>query len=154
MAEAPQTRPNLASRAEVAHFLSGFAGVVAELQQLMSEETAHLAAGRIREGLGRAARKAELAASYVASLELARANAVALARFAPDEIAALKLAHAGFRVVVERNQAVIATARAVSEGLIKSVAEDVARQKRPRSYGSPPPARPAAAQPLVYSARL
>lgn len=154
MADPATARASLATRAEAEFFLAGLAGVMADLQQLMSEETAHLSAGRIREGLGREVRKAELAAGYVTGLERARANAVALARLAPDRIAALRLAHDEFRVVVERNQAVIATARAVSEGLVKSVAEDVARQQRPRSYGSPPPSRPVPAQPMVYSARL
>jgi hypothetical protein len=126
---------------------------MAELERVLDEETTHLAAGRIREGLSREERKSQLAAGYLLGLEHAKANAVALARYAPQAIIRLQGAQTHLRAAVERNQTVVATAKAVSEGLVRSVSEEVARQSRPRGYG-PGHQVATAARPLVYSGRL
>ena len=153
MADRTVARPACGSREDAERFVAAFAGTMTRLEGVLAEETAHLAAGRIREGLAREAEKSELAAGYLQGLEHAKANAVALARFAPAAVAALRGAHERFRAAVVANQAVVATARAVSEGLVKSVADEVARQARPRGYGSASPVN-APARPLVFSARL
>ena len=146
-------RPSIAGREEAERFLAAFADTMEALEAVLDEETAEMAAGRIQSALAQEARKSELAAGYLRGLEHARANAVALARFAPEAASRLKAAHVGFRAAVERNQAVIATARAVSEGLVKGVADEMARQKRPAAYGHAP-APASAASPLVYSRRF
>ena len=56
---------------------------------------------------------------------------MALARFAPEAVDGLRAAHAGFGRTVEENRIVLATARAVSEGLIKSLSEEITRASRP-----------------------
>lgn len=151
---AEPARAILGGREAAESFVGSLIATMAALEAVLRREADHLAAGRVRAGLSEEREKTSLAARYLRDLEYLKSNAVALARFAPDAVARLKRAHHGFRAVVEQNQAVVATARSVSEGLIKSVAEDVARQRRPRSYGSAPPARPVSAQPIVYSARL
>jgi hypothetical protein len=124
-----------------------------ELETVLEHETAHLRAGRLRDGLAGERRKAELAGAYLRGLEACKSNAVALARFAPDQVESLKDAHAGFRKAVERNQTVIATARAVSEGLVRGLGEEMARVARPQTYGAgrrmvPPPK---SAPPIICS---
>lgn len=147
------TRKAVAGREEAESFVAAFAGTMAELESVLDEETTHLAAGRIREGLSREERKSQLAAGYLLGLEHAKANAVALARYAPQAVLRLRQAQADLRAAVDRNQTVVATARAVSEGLVRSVADEVARQARPRSYGAAPVVA-AGARPLVFSARM
>lgn len=145
-------RRSIATQEEAERFLVVFAETMGELEQVLDHETAELAAGRIQSGLAQEARKSALAAGYLQGLEHARANAVALARFAPAGAARLKEAHLGFRAALERNQAVLETAKAVSEGLVRSVADEVAKSTRPAGYGgSSLPNRSAA--PLVYSGR-
>lgn len=151
-ADPRRQRPSLASREETDRFIAAFLGTVEELQGLLDEQTGHLAAGRMRDGLAREERKTELAGGYLRGLEHARANAVAIARFTPDRVGELRRRHELFRAAVERNQVVIATARAVSEGLVRGVAEEVARQSRPRHYGTGGSGAPARA--IAYSARL
>ena len=147
-------RPRCTSRQEAESLVAGFRQTIADLALVLEEETAHLSAGRIRDGLACETRKGELAGRYLQTVEATKANAVALARFASDLLPALRREHALFQSVVVRNQTVLATARAVSEGLVKGVADEIARQTRPQGYGMPPPAGRPTAKPLVFSTRL
>jgi phage terminase large subunit-like protein len=107
------------------------------LEAVLAEESAHVRVGRLREGLSQAERKTALAAAYVRGLETAKSNAIALARFVPEGIETLKAAHQRFAAVVETNQIVLSTAKSVSEGLVKSVADELGRARNPALYGMP-----------------
>ncbi|GJE16326.1 hypothetical protein [Methylobacterium marchantiae] len=131
------------------------------LEEILTEEGGHVRAGRLRQGLSQTERKTALAAAYMQGLEVAKANAIALARFAPDAVEGLKAAHRRFAEVVETSQVVLATARTVSESLVKSLAEDMNRSRTTTVYGRPsqPPSpygKGAAgrSQPLVLSRSL
>ncbi|TXM72082.1 hypothetical protein FV218_13925 [Methylobacterium sp. WL69] len=131
------------------------------LEGVLARESDHIRVGRLREGLAEAEHKTGLSAAYLQGLETIKANAIALARFAPEGLEALKAAHRRFTAVVEANQMVLATARAVSEGLVKSLAEEVGRARASTIYGRPahapsPYARPGmgAGQSLVLSRSL
>ncbi|MFE1601297.1 hypothetical protein [Methylobacterium sp. ID0610] len=129
-----------------------------ELEGVLEHESAHIRAGRLREGLADEARKAALAGAYLQGLETVKANAVALARFAPAGVAALREAHRRFAAIVETNQTVLATARAVSESLMKSLSSELARAAQPQGYGAqrpaPSPYGAVRATPLVLSRSL
>ena len=145
-------RPAASDRAGAERLVADLVGIMGELEAALQVETEHLAAGRIRAGLAGSARKSELAAAYLQGQQAVKANAVALARHAPHGLASLQVAQMRLQAAVARNQVVVETARSVSEGLVRSLAGDVAARSRPAGYG---PARPAprAATPLVYSAR-
>lgn len=144
------------SRSEAEALAGAALAALAALESALAAETALVRAGRIREGLAEEGRKSELTAAYLRELETVKANAVALARFAPEAVARLKSAHGGFARTVEANRMVLATARAVSEGLIKSVSDELDRAARPAGYGPSAGlvARPAQAGPLVLSRSL
>lgn len=144
-------------REAASRLLSGTLAAMSALEGVLEAEAAHIAAGRLRAGLADAAGKSEIAAAYLLGLQSCKANVVALARFAPDLLAAFRAAQARFMASVERNQSVIATARAVAEGLVKSLAAEVERSKQVGGYGRPPiqgASRPAPASPLVFSGRF
>lgn len=153
MSEPSRERRSIATIEEAEHFLTVFADTMGELEQVLDRETAELSAGRIQSALSLEARKSALAAGYLKGLEHARANAVALARFAPERAGRLKDAHVGFRAALARNQTVLETARAVSEGLVKGVADEMAKNSRPAGYGQAAPAKTSAA-PIAYSGRF
>lgn len=147
----------VACRADAEKLVSGILGAMADLEAALRSEAEHVRAGRFREGLSQEARKAELAGSYMQGLEAIKANAVALARLAPDGVERLKAAHAAFGQVVQDNQTVLATARAVSESLVKGIAEEMNRHARPQGYGpatATAPRRPGTGAPLVLSKSL
>lgn len=152
-AERAERRRSVATRTQSEALVAEVRSVMAELGRVLDTESAHLAAGRIGDGLAQAQVKSDLAAAYMRALETCKANAVALARLAPEAVRELRHDHEAFRRRVERSQAVIATARAVSESLVKSLAAEVDRVSRPRGYAPPTaaPARRANAAPLVFS---
>lgn len=116
--------------------------------------------GRIGEALEREIRKTELAGAYMRGLETVKANAVALARFAPDDVQLLKDAHLAFGDLLQTNQAVLATARAVSETIVRDLAKDAGRTSQPQGYGSTgygavaPAPQPRATGPIMVSKKL
>ena len=144
------------SRPDAERLIGGILAAMDELAGVLEAETGHLREGRLREGLSTQARKSELAGAYARGLEEVKANAVALARFAPEALARLRAAHARFAETVAANQTVLATARAVSEGLIRDVSTEVDRVARPQGYapgGAPAPRLPRAT-PLVVAKNL
>jgi hypothetical protein len=146
----------IATREEAERLLATLTAALDELEGYLDAESELIAAGRIRDGLAGEGRKSELSAAYVLQLQLAKANVVALARLAPEALRVFRARQAAFERVMNRNQTVIATARAVAEGLIRSLSEAVQREARPTVYGAP--ARPSlvaqSASPLVFSGRF
>ncbi|MCJ2034322.1 hypothetical protein [Methylobacterium sp. J-068] len=151
----------ITDRAGAASLVAAVMASLEALDAVLARESAHVRVGRLREGLAEGERKTALSAAYLQGLETVKANAIALARFAPDGVATLKAAHARFTQSVETNQAVLATARTVSEGLVKTLADEMNRARIPTVYGRPsqgpsPYGRSGVArsQPLVLSRSL
>jgi hypothetical protein len=148
----------IGNRSDAEQLVRGVLSTMAELEALLDTETGHVRVGRFREGLAQEARKNELSASYLNGLEAIKANAIAIARFAPEALDGLKAAHARFAGTVKTNQMVLATARAVSESLVKGIAEEMNRHARPQGYG--PGSQPqlqqqrSTSEPLVLSRSL
>jgi len=146
----------IASRTDAEALVKGVLATMTDLEALLEEETGHIRVGRFRQGLSQEQRKSELAAAYIQGLEAVKGNAVALARFAPEAVDRLKTAHGAFGKVVAENQVVLATARAVSETLVKGIADEMNRQSKPQGYApgrQPQPRHPTSA-PLVVSKQL
>jgi len=128
-------RPRIASALEARALIEAVLETLAALSHLIGEETELVRAGRLPEAMQREPRKAELAGIYMRGVEQVKLNAVALARFAPDQVRRLKEAHGGFQGLVETNQLVLATARAVSETIVRELASDANRPSRAAGYG-------------------
>jgi len=154
--ETPAPYVRVSTREDADRLVADVMETMAQLEKVLEVETAHLRVGRIRDGLAQQERKGELSGAYMLGLEAVKANAVALARFAPAALERLKEAHARFGRAVETNQVVLATARAVSESLVKGVAEEMNRSARPQGYGpaAAAPARPGAGQALLVSREM
>ncbi|MDV2984815.1 UNVERIFIED_CONTAM: hypothetical protein Q9R58_10895 [Methylobacteriaceae bacterium AG10] len=159
MAADPTLPLRLTDRAAALGFVQSLLATMGELESVLARESEGVRAGRIAQALAESTPKSELASAYMNGLEAAKANAIALARFAPEGLEALKAAQHRFAAVVETNQQVLATARAVSEGLVKALAEEVAKTRTPSVYGRPsvspsPYGRGAQGGPLVLSRNL
>jgi len=149
----------VADRVTAEALVAGVLGNMAALEAVLAEEAAFVREGRLQEGVAAAEPKAALAAAYMQGLEVAKANAVALKRFHPDGVELLRTAHRRFTAAVETNQTVLASAKTVSEGLIKSLAEEIGRAQLPSGYGRQAPApspygRGVRSGPLVLSRNL
>ncbi|HEV2553167.1 MAG TPA: hypothetical protein VGV17_05330 [Bosea sp. (in: a-proteobacteria)] len=152
-------RPRIATALEARALVESVLEALAALSHLVGEETELVRAGRLPEALTREPRKTELAGIYMRGVEQVKLNAVALARFVPDQVQRLKASHGAFQTLIETNQIVLATARAVSESIIRDLAADANRPNRAAGYGPTATvgagafARPNAG-PLMVSRRL
>lgn len=152
-------RPRISTPLEARALIEAVLEALSALSHLVGEETELVRAGRLPEAMAREPRKAELAGIYMRGVEQVKLNAVALARFAPDQVTRLKLAHVGFQALIDINQLVLATARAVSESIVRDLASDAGKPSRAAGYGPASTvgagvfARPNAG-PLVISRRL
>lgn len=149
--------PRVATRPEAAALVRSVVATMADLSGVLEAETAHVRVGRLREGLAQEERKAALTGEYLRGLQAVKANAVALARVAPDLVEELKRTHARFDGVVATNRTVLATARAVSESIVKGIVETLNQRERPATYGpgAALSTRPAVrSEPLVLSRNL
>jgi hypothetical protein len=125
--------------AEAMGLIEDIGATMAALEKVLTVETEHVRVGRISEGLADENRKSELTSAYLRGLEALKANAVALARFAPAALEELKSRHKDFARAIETNQIVLATARAVSENLVKGISAELSRAQAPQVYS---PGRP------------
>jgi len=135
----PNTAPAavpIPSAAEGALLIVRLAEAMASLLGVLEEETQLARAGRISEIARIEPRKSDLARRYLVDAGAVRANALYLARETPREFDDLRRRHEQFRAVLQINLAVLATAHAVSEGIIRGAAGELARKTAPQTYGA------------------
>jgi flagellar biosynthesis/type III secretory pathway chaperone len=140
--------------AEVEATIAQAADLIAKLRGLIEQETALVHAGKVRDASALAPQKSELTAKLHVVGERLRANAKFLLRAAPAQAAALHALQDAFRAVLQRNLIVLATAHAVSEGIVRRLSGDLARKAAPQVYGASGRAvtpRPKDGKPLAVS---
>lgn len=152
----PASARRVAGASEARALVAEVLAALDALDRVLTQETGLMASGRIREALGLAEAKQERSGAYMRLLESVKANAVALARFAPEGVERLKVRHGEFTQGVKLNQTVIATVRSVSETLLRSLQEEATASRRLTVYGpGAAPSRAAAgAGALALSLRL
>lgn len=128
-------RPRVGTTQEARALLDAVIDALTTLSHVVGEETELLRAGKLPDAMAREPRKAELAGIYMRGVEQVKLNAVALARFAPDQVRRLKGAHTDFQALIETNQLVLATARAVSETIVRDLATGAHRPVKAQGYG-------------------
>jgi hypothetical protein len=128
-------RARIGSAQEARTLVDGLLATLGSLAHVIGEETQLMREGRLGAALEREPKKTELSGRYMRGLEVLKSNAVALARFVPDDVSRLRTAHLEFSELLETNQAVLATARAVSETIVRSLAKDAGRTAQPQGYG-------------------
>ena len=110
--------------------------ILRRLVDVMNEETTLLRAGRHREAAPITNEKTQLAQDYVGLSRAVQREAERLQREAPGGIASLKAGHERLATQIAENLKVIATAKMVTEDLLNDVAQVIARNTRPKTYGA------------------
>jgi hypothetical protein len=143
--------------AEADALISQVMGVMAELADVVQQETELVRAGRVSAASAFAEPKGDLSRRYVAGTIQLKASKPQLAQIARDRLAALQQRHESLRTLLQTNLTVLATAHAVSEGIIRGVAGELTRKAAPQTYGvsgrATAPA-PSAAHPVSVSRTL
>ena len=101
----------------------------------IEEETRLVRAGKLMAATEVQPNKSELAKTYVADIAEFKNNAVALSRLAPTSIDALRDRHEEFRSMLKINLAVLATAREVSQDIIRTVSTKMSAGPGTTTYG-------------------
>jgi len=116
----------------VRHLLAAMDALVATVEH----ETTLVRAGKLKDAVALEATKSELARLYMTDTAQVKANLPVLSRQVPDLLAALRRQHETFNALLQINLTVLATAHAVSEGLIRGAHGEVARKNAPQIYGN------------------
>jgi len=151
------TKTPVTTPAEAEQACAAATGVIERLREVIERETALVQRGELRSAAALGVAKAALAGELFACGETVKANAAFLAQAAPAACAALKRIEAAFRAVLQRNMVAIATAHAVSEGIVRRLSGDLAKKASPQVYGSSGRAvapNPKRALPLAVSRTL
>jgi hypothetical protein len=130
------------------------AELIDTLRGVIEQETALVHSGKVRDATALATKKSELTSKLYVDGERLKANAKFLTRAAPAHVAALHKLQDAFRAVLQRNMIVLATAHAVSEGIVRRLSGDLARKAAPSVYGATGCAvtpRPRDGKPLAVS---
>jgi hypothetical protein len=128
------TRMTTAAEAQAA--IAQATDLIEKLRGLIERETALVHAGKVREASTLAPQKSELTSKLYLVGERLKVNAKFLLRTAPAQAAALHRLQEAFRSVLQRNVIVLATAHAVSEGIVRRLSSDLARKAAPQVYGA------------------
>lgn len=152
----PVLRP-VASVAEAETLLGDLTQAMSALLDMIERETALLRIGRLREAAVVAQEKFVSAQAYVNGMTRLKLSKPFVVEAARPLIEAFRDHQIAFQKMLQTSLTVLATAHAVSEGLIRGVADEIARKAAPSTYGangrtSAP--RPGAAQPLAFSRAL
>lgn len=149
--------PAIASAAEGEQLVSRLCGTIDALLGVLDEESALVRAGKLRAASSIAPTKSDLARAYAADAEQVKANAAFLSAQVRRPMEQLRSRHEAFRARLQTNLTVLATAHAVSEGLIRGVVGEMTRRSSPQTYGlsgrANPPSRNSA-RPIAISRTL
>ena len=153
----PFPAPAIASVGEAQHAIANLERIMDALLATVEEETALVRNGRVTEAARLEEAKSELAGRYLAETERLKANKDFIRRSLPDALAALRRRHDNFHALLQINLTVLATAHAVSEGIVRGVSDEINRTQVPQTYGASgraAPAKPKNRQPMAISRSL
>lgn len=134
--------------------LSRLPAVIDDLLATIERETELVRAGRLTEAAALSGQKTELSQLYMTIAQRLKNGDTGGTQGAAADIETLRRQHDLFQALLQVNLTVLATAHAVSEGIMRGVHDELARKAAPSTYGasgrpSAPP--PSAAQPLTVS---
>jgi len=109
--------------------------VMDALLKLIEQETALVRASRLNEAAQLEPAKAQLAQLYVTDVARLKASSSFLDA-QPKLLADLKQRHVAFHANLQVNLAVLATAHAVAEGIVRGVSAEITQKARPQVYGA------------------
>lgn len=126
MSEAPQG-------GDPAQALADLNRIMDRLAETIAQETARAGTGQLAAAAQLSESKLELARLYAAESQRIKPN---LAHVGPEVRDELRRRHAAFQSLLHTNLTVLATAHAVSEGIIRGVSGELARKRAPSTYGA------------------
>ena len=126
--------PMASTPAEARKLAEDLMEVMAALLGVIERETELVRAGKLREAMATEAKKTELSRGYVNAVGRLKASQKYLAQVSPELLTTLHRHHDVFRAMLQVNLTVLATAHAVSEGIVRGVNTEMQRRNLPNTY--------------------
>ena len=136
MHQRPQAKPApaISTSVEARKLAEDLMDTMSALLGIIERETELVRAGKLHEGMALEPQKTELARRYAAAVEQLKASQKPLAQSAPELLTTLHRNHDTFRAMLQVNLTVLATAHAVSEGIVRGVNTEMQRRNVPNTY--------------------
>lgn len=109
---------------------------IAALAEVIEEEDRLVRAGRLSEVARLSPTKTGFARTYLSGSQRLRDSLPRLRGELGGELEGVKTRHAAFQGRLQRNLTALATAHAVSEGIVRGVAGEMNRAAAPQTYGA------------------
>ena len=103
---------------------------------LIERETELVRAGKLREAMAFETTKTDLSRRYVGAVGHLKASQKYLSQVAPELLTTLHRHHDVFRAMLQINLTVLATAHAVSEGIVRGVNTEIQSRNVPNTYSA------------------
>lgn len=131
----PRLSPEAASSPAQAHRLAeGLIEIMSSLLGIVERETELVRAGNVREAMALEQVKSDASRDYVKAMSALTNSSNYLTQSTPELLAALRRHHDVFRAMLQVNLTVLATAHAVSEGIVRGVNNELQRRNLPQGY--------------------
>jgi len=131
----PTPTPAVADVAEMTAVMVNLGKLMPELCEIIDSETELVRAGRVAAAAKAGERKAELARAFVHDIARVRASGSHLASVAAPLRDSLRQQHELLCARLQVNLTVLATARAVSESILRGVSSELAKRSTVQTYG-------------------
>jgi hypothetical protein len=125
----------IATQSEAEQALAELTLLVEKLGAIVEQETALVRAGKLRSAMALEPAKSQLAGQLFVAGERLKAGTKALGG-APAQCKDLAKVQEIFHSLLQKNMVVLATAHAVSEGIVRRLSGDLARKASPQVYGA------------------
>jgi hypothetical protein len=122
--------------AEARKLAENMMDVMNALLAVIEQETALVRAGKVRDALKLEQQKSAMSLRYTSMITLLKTSQKYMAQTTPDLLSALHRHHDVFRSMLQVNLTVLATAHAVSEGIVRGVNTEIQRRNIPQTYGA------------------
>ncbi len=132
--QAPAPIATAATPAEARKLAENLMDVMSALLGVIERETELVRAGKLREAMAFEPKKTELSRRYVSAIAHLKASQKYLYQTAPELLNTLHRHHDVFRAMLQINLTVLATAHAVSEGIVRGVNAEIQRRNIPNTY--------------------
>ena len=130
----PAAVPLAATPADARKLAEGLMEVMSALLGVIERETELVRAGKVREAMRLEQQKGELSRRYMVAVESLKTSQKYLAQVSPELLTTLRRHHDTFRAMLQINLTVLATAHAVSEGIVRGVNAELQRRNVPNTY--------------------
>jgi hypothetical protein len=127
-------RPAISTPAAARKLAEELMDVMSALLAIIERETELVRAGKVHEAMRLGEEKSGLSRRYVVALENLKTAQNYLAQVSPELLATLRRHHDTFRAMLQINLTVLATAHAVSEGIVRGVNTEMQRRNIPNTY--------------------